>query len=94
MGRYIFLDSFAFHPSSLDNLSTSCPRPIKERYLRLITSDPEKQNLLIRKACIPYEYLDNCERFDDASLPPPEAFNSTLTNSSIEPEVYERLQEI
>ena len=94
MDKYIFFDSFAFLPASHDNLSQLCPQPMKEKYLSQITTDPEKQSLLMRKGCMPYEYLDSFSKFQEECLPPPEAFYSSLTNTTIDPDTYRRLQRI
>ena len=34
--------------------------------------------MLLRKSVYPYEYIDNCERFDETSLPDKESFYSSL----------------
>ena len=42
----------------------------------------------------PYEYMDSFERFDEASLPPKEAFYSNLTKSCISEEDYEHAKKV
>ena len=39
---------------------------------------------LLRKGVYPYEYMDNCERFDEASLPNKESFYSNLSMENID----------
>ncbi|XP_074596438.1 uncharacterized protein LOC141851591 [Brevipalpus obovatus] len=82
------------HRKCLDELSKLCPRSIKEKYLSLITDHSTLQELLMRKACLPYEYLDSFEKFQETSLSDPEHFYSSLTNKEIDPDTYQRLQEI
>lgn len=94
MGKFVFIDSLAFLPASLDNLSQICPIEMKQKYIANITTDPSKQQLLMRKGCIPYEYLDDFDKFEDTSLPPIEAFHSSLSNTNIDQETYNRLQNI
>ena len=40
--------------------------------------------LLLRKGVYPYEYMDNCERFNEASLPNKESFYSNLNMENID----------
>ena len=39
---------------------------------------------LLRKGVYPYECMDNCERFDEASLPNKESFYSNLSMENID----------
>ena len=39
--------------------------------------------MLLVKGIYPYEYMDNCERFDETSLPDKETFDSNLNEKSI-----------
>ena len=91
--NFIFIDSYAFLASSLDNLSSNLDDATKHRYLSQIFPN-DKIDLLMRKGALPYEYIDEWSKFDDSSLPPIDKFHSSLTNSSISEEVYIRLQSI
>ena len=44
--------------------------------------------MLIRKGVYPYEYVDNCERFNKVSLPEKEVFYSELNREDISDEDY------
>ena len=46
--------------------------------------DLNKFILLLRKGVYPYEYMDNWERFDEASLPDKESFYSSLNMENID----------
>ena len=43
---------------------------------------------MIRKGVYPYEYVDNCERFNKVSLPEKEVFYSELNREDISDEDY------
>ena len=45
--------------------------------------DLNKFFLLLRKGVYPYEYMDSCERFDENTIPPKEAFYSDLSLENI-----------
>ena len=45
--------------------------------------DLNKFILLLRKGVYPYEYMDNCERFNETSLPNKESFYSSLNMENI-----------
>ena len=45
--------------------------------------DLNKFILLLRKGVYPYGYMDNCERFDETSLPDQESFYSSLNMENI-----------
>ena len=48
----------------------------------------------MKKATLPYEYLDSIEKFYEESLPPKEKFYSSLTDSDITDDMYSRLMRI
>ena len=45
--------------------------------------DDERRAFVLRKGVYPFEYMNSFERFNETSLPPKEAFYSTLTDSHI-----------
>ena len=45
---------------------------------KFCNDDLNKFLLLLRKGIYPYEYMDSCERFDQNTIPPKEAFYSEL----------------
>lgn len=89
---FVFLDSFAFLPSSLDSLAENIPVDIKESFLLQIFQGDVSR--LMRKAVLPYEYMDSLERFDETSLPPIDKFYSSLKDSNINQEMYAHLKNI
>ena len=50
----------------------------------LCNNDLNKFVLLLRKGVYPYEYMDNCERFNETSLPNKESFYSSLNMENID----------
>ena len=52
--------------------------------LTIEVNDLNKFILLLRKVVYPYEYMDNCERFNETSLPSKESFYSNLNMENIE----------
>ena len=57
---------------------------------------PEAQALLLEsgKQVFPYEFLDNFDKLQNTSLPPKEAFYSTLTDSHISQEDYDHAKKV
>ena len=51
-------------------------------------------DLLLRKGVYPYEYMSSFSKFDETSLPPREAFFSTLTQQHIAEEDYAHAQKV
>ena len=54
------------------------------RTYEFCNKDLNKFILLLRKGVYPYEYLDNCERFNETSLPNKKSFHSNLNMEYIE----------
>ena len=54
----------------------------------------EKFRLMIRKGVYPYEYMDGWEKFEEASLPPKDAFYSRLNMKGISDQDYENAQQV
>ncbi len=61
-------------------LNPPTPTVLSEEEMRLVDED---LNILKQKGIYPYEYMDSFERFDEPTLPPIEAFNSTLKGEGI-----------
>ena len=78
--RFVFIDSLAFLNASLEKLSSSTP---EEAFVQISKeyADPEQRRLIMRKGVYPYEYMDTFAKFDDTSLPPPDAFYSNLSGT-------------
>ena len=93
VGDFAFLDSFAYLSASLDTLSKDLSQHEKEQMLRQHW-ETEDLTDLCGKAVLPYEYLDSLERYQEKELPPIEKFYSSLNDSNITTEMYERLTRI
>ncbi|XP_018365191.1 PREDICTED: uncharacterized protein LOC108762616 [Trachymyrmex cornetzi] len=80
----IFNDSFKFLNTSLEKLVSYLDKSklkiMRSEFLNLNTEDFD---LLTRKGVFPYEYIDNVDKLNETSLPPREAFYSSLTGESI-----------
>ena len=86
-----FLDSFSFLPSSLDNLSSNLSVEQKDKFLRQLF--PNDTSLLLKKACLPYEYLTDFDKFND-DLPDKSHFYSSLSESEVDQEVYDHVKSV
>ena len=93
LGKLRFIDSCQHLLTELEKLVASKSKNsfhITERYLQ----DEEKLKLLLRKGVCPYEYMDAFERFNETSLPPKEAFYSTLKMEEITDKNYEHAKRV
>ena len=87
-----FIDSFKFMASSLDALTKNLT---KEQYKNMGTEYSGKQlDLLLRKGCYPYDYMDSLDRLSETNLPPKEAFYSKLIDAGISDEDYNHAQTV
>lgn len=70
----------AFLNTSLDKLVKLTPQ---DKFTILSEKFPNtrQRDLVCRKGIYPYEYMDNFGKFDEITLPPKEAFHSSLSNS-------------
>lgn len=85
-----FIDSFKFMASSLDSLLKNL---VDHPNLKKFYSGEQLQ-LLLKKGVYPYECVDSVERFNEACLPPKEAFYSKLNETDITDEEYEYAQNV
>ena len=56
--------------------------------------DLNKFILLLRKGVYPYEYMNSWAKFDETTIPPNEAFYSTLNLEDISDEDYPHVQKV
>ena len=84
VGKLKFLDSMQFMADSLDNLV---------RYNKGSLNITKEYDLEECKGVYPYEYMDSWDKFKEP-LPPIEAFYSTLNESAVSKEDYQRAQEV
>ena len=88
----VFLDSFQFMSSSLDNLIKNLPdeafKYTKQEFKK------EQFELMKQKGVYPYDYMDNFEKFNNTQLPNKDEFYSILNHEFISDEQYEHAQNI
>jgi len=99
LGKFRFVDSLNFLPSSLFSLtenlrlSQSCDfEYVRQTFPNALADDRDERrlSLLLRKGVCPYEWIRSAEFLhSQTSFPPLSAFHSTLTNSDISQEDYE-----
>ena len=88
----VFLDSFQFMSSSLDNLVKNLPdEALKYTYNRF---KQEQFNLMKQKGIYPYDHMDSFEKFKQTELPMTEQFYSILNNEHITDEDYQHAQNV
>lgn len=82
-----FLDSIKFMSSSLDNLVKNLKR---DQFVHSSTKHylNEQLDLLLRKGVYPYDYMDNIDKFHEASLPTKEKFYNKLNRTDISEQDY------
>ena len=72
----IFLDSFQFCNTSLDNLASNLNNA---DFKHLMSEFPiDKLEILKRKDSYPYEWVDSYEKFNHQELPPRKCFYSSI----------------
>ncbi|CAB4036937.1 Hypothetical predicted protein [Paramuricea clavata] len=94
--QLIFIDSFQFMSTSLEKLVSNLKG--KTSIDELHTKFPitvkrfsgEALYLVTQKGVFPYDYFDSPQKLDETSLPPKEAFYSTLYKSHISDNDYQR----
>ena len=77
IGRFQFMDSLQHLAASLEKLVTGLDDMPHLKAVYATNSE-----LLARKGVYPYEYMDSFDRFNEARLPPIEAFASSLNNGA------------
>ena len=88
----VFLDSFQFMSSSLDNLVKNLPdeafKYTKQEFKN------EQFNLMKQKGIYPYDHMDSFNRFNETKLPVQQDFYSILNNEHISDEQYKHAQNV
>jgi len=51
-------------------------------------------DLLLRKNCYPYDYMDSIDKLSETKLPPKEEFYSKLNDANINDDDYEHVQTV
>ena len=88
----VFLDSFQFMSSSLDNLVKNLP----DEAFKYTKQEFEKEqfNLMKQKGIYPYDHMDSFDRFNETKLPVQQYFYSILNNEHISDEQYKHAQNV
>ena len=88
----VFLDSFQFMSSSLDNLVKNLP----DEAFKLTKQEfqNEQLNLMKQKGIYPYDYMDSFEKFNETELPTKQHFYSMLYDEHISDEQYNHAQNV
>ena len=93
LGKHLlFLDSFQFMSSSLDNLTKNLPDDAFIFTQQEFTG--EQFNLMKQKGTYPYDYMDSFQKFNDTQLPIKKDFFSILYNQHITHEQYNHAQTV
>ena len=97
----VFLDSFQFMSSSLDNLVKNLPdEAFKYTDEEFQTKDlgcncgEQPSRLVKRKGVYPYDHMDSFQKFEETELPTQEKFYSILNNEHISAEDYQHAQNV
>ena len=88
----LFLDSFQFMNSSLDNLIKNLPDNAFKIHPTRVSD--EQLNLMKQKGIYPYDYMDSFDRFNETQLPEKQDFYSILNNDHISDEQYKHAQNV
>lgn len=96
LGPLRFVDTLSFMSESLDNLVKNLGAEGDSGFIHTKSEfkNTEQLKLVIKKGVYPYEYMNCMDRFNETSLPPKEAFYSTLTMSSVSDEAYAHAQNV
>ena len=88
----VFLDSFQFMSSSLDNLVKNLP----DEALKYTEQEfkNEQFNLMKQKGIYPYDYMDSFKKFNETKLPIKQHFYSILNDEHISDEQYNHAQNV
>ena len=78
----VFLDSFQFMSSSLDNLIKNLP--VEAFKYTKNEFEKEQLNLMKRKGVYPYDYMDSFDRFNETKLPSKHDFYSILNKNTFQ----------
>ena len=88
----VFLDSFQFMSSSLDNLTKNLPDDAFKYTQQVFIK--EQFNLMKQKGIYPYDYMDSFSKFNETQLPNKKDFYSILNNQHISHEQYNHAQNV
>ena len=102
-GNFIFKDSLAFLPTSLDKLTESLLKTKAEKNQKLellfnseiVQNDIEKYELLLGKSSLPYECINSLKFcYETKQIPKIDNFYSSLSQKNISFDDYQRVKQI
>ena len=88
----VFLDSFQFMSSSLDNLVKNLPEK-SFKYTKEEFQDT-KLELMKQNGIYPYDFIDSFDKFEQKELPKKDDIFSQLTNEHISDKNYRHAQNV
>ena len=97
ISKYKLIDSFSFMKESLDTLSSNLKDKGKEFFVqtqKLAKYSRTKFNMLTSKGVYPYEYMTDMRKLEETELPEIEDFYSSLKETNISEEDYQRAKEV
>ena len=95
LGCMDFIDSFQFMSASLEKLICNLSKEGQDKFPHMSTHFGDDDiGLLLRKQVYPYDYFDGPEKFAETTLPPKEAFRSSLTNENISETDYHHARQV
>ena len=93
LGKHlVFLDSFQFMSSSLDNLAKNLPNEAFKFTQEEFKKD--RFELMKQKGIYPYDYMDSFEKFHEKQLPSKKDFYSILYDEHVTNEQYNHAQNV
>ena len=92
--QFIFLDSFAFLSTSLENLAEGLKNSGVNKFTRLRKEFPTHYELLINKGVYFYDYATSFDIFSEECLPPKEDFYNKLREEHITYNDYMRAKNV
>ena len=87
LGRFKFVDTFAFLSTSLEKLIKNVPDE-KKVAMRNITTDEEKFAMICKKGEFPYEWFDSFDKLNE-NIPSREHFYNSMGQSELGVEQYD-----
>jgi hypothetical protein len=97
VGKYRLIDSLSFMPQSLETLTANLKAKGLDHFIqtkKLAKHSNAKLELLTQKGVYPYEFITSMDRLSDTKLPEIHDFYSSLKQSGISPEDYQRAQAV
>ena len=95
LGCMDFIDSFQFMSASLEKFICNLSKEGQDKFPHMSTHFGDDDiGLLLRKQVYPYDYFDGPEKFAETTLPPKEAFRSSLTNENISETDYHHARQV